>query len=74
MYVKVRVCAGAKKERVTKLAPNTYELVVRAPAERNLANVRVRELIAEEYAVPTGSVRLVTGHRSPSKVLDVRSE
>ena len=71
MYVKVRVFPGMKKERVTKTAPNAYELVVRAPKERNLANARVRELVAKEYQVSLGKVRIVTGHHSSSKVLDV---
>ena len=71
MYVKVRVFPGMKKERVTKTAPHTYELVVKAPARQNAANHRVRELMAAAYGVPTGSVRIVTGHRSPSKVLDI---
>ena len=71
MYVKVRVYPGMKKERVNKAAPHAYELVVKAPAERNLANERVRELIAAEYSVRVRSVRIVSGHHCPSKVLEV---
>ena len=73
MYVKVRAYPGMKKERVTKLAPDSYEIVVREPAERNLANHRIRTLIAKEYGVKDTQVQLVTGHRSPSKVLSVEA-
>lgn len=71
MYVKVRVYPGMKKERVTKTGQHAYELVVREPAERNLANERVREIIAREYGIAATQVRIVTGHRSPSKVLEL---
>lgn len=71
MYVKVRVYPNTKKEKITKLSEHQFEITVREPAERNLANVRVRELIALEYGVSVKIVRIVTGHHSPSKILDV---
>ena len=71
MYVKVHVYAGMKKESVTKLKDNTYEIVTKAPAERNLANQKVREVIAEAYRVSIQQVRIVNGHHNPSKLLEV---
>lgn len=63
-----------RKERVTKLGLHAYEMVVRAPAERNLANERVRELLAQEYNVALRCIRIVTGHRSPSKVFTIEDK
>jgi uncharacterized protein YggU (UPF0235/DUF167 family) len=71
MYVKVHVYPGMKKEKITETTINTYELILKAPAERNAANVRVREIIADIYCVPITAVRIITGHHSPSKILDV---
>jgi uncharacterized protein YggU (UPF0235/DUF167 family) len=71
MYVKVRVYPDNKKEMVIKLAENNYEIRVKEPAERNLANNRVRILIGAEYKVNEKQVRIVTGHHSPVKILDV---
>jgi uncharacterized protein YggU (UPF0235/DUF167 family) len=71
MYVKVRVYPGMKKETVTKLEDHHFEIVTKAPAERNAANQRIREIIAEQYDVPVKAVRFVTGHHSPSKILEV---
>lgn len=71
MYVKVHVYAGMKKEKVTKIKDNTYEIVTKAPAERNLANEHVREVIAQEYGVIAKAVRIVSGHHNPSKLLEV---
>lgn len=73
MYLSVRVAAGAKKEEVRELAKGRLEVWVKEPAERGLANARVRELVAERFNLPLGNVRLVGGAHTPAKlfVLDV---
>lgn len=71
MYIKVKVVAGAKKEQVVKNSPNSYSISVREPAERNLANGRVIELVALDMGIPKGKIRIVSGHHSPSKILSV---
>lgn len=71
MYIKVKVQAGAKKEIVTKKSDNSYGISVKVPAERNLANTRVREIIASIYGVNIKSIRIISGHLSPSKILSV---
>jgi uncharacterized protein YggU (UPF0235/DUF167 family) len=71
MYIKVHVYAGMKKEQVTKKKDDTYEIVTKAPAERNIANEKVREIIAAEYGVSIKAVRIVNGHHNPSKLLEV---
>lgn len=74
MYVKVRVYPDNKKEVVEKLSEGHYEIRVKEPAERNLANNRIRALIGREYGVSENQVRIVTGHHSPVKILDVLRE
>ena len=71
MYVRVSVRPDAKKESVIRTDDTTYSIAVREPAERNLANNRVRELLAEELSVAVGKIRMVSGHRSPKKIFSV---
>lgn len=71
MYVKVKVVPKAKKETVKKVNDTTFEMSVKEPAERNLANQRIREILAREYGVVIGQVRMVTGHHSGSKIFNV---
>jgi uncharacterized protein (TIGR00251 family) len=71
MYCKVKVVPGAKKESFVKKSEDHFNVSVKEPAERNLANKRVLELVAEHFRVPYGKVRLVSGHRSPSKIFRV---
>lgn len=71
MYIKVKVTPGAKKELFRPVSEDSFVVSVREPAERNRANARVRELVGEYFGVSSGKVRLVSGHRSPSKIFSV---
>lgn len=74
MYIKIRVTPGAKKETFSKDSPDHFTASVKEPAERNLANRRVIELIAAHFNVPSGKVRMVSGHHSHGKILSVDIE
>ncbi|MCA9363775.1 DUF167 domain-containing protein [Candidatus Kaiserbacteria bacterium] len=71
MFVRVHVTPGARKERFLKVSNTEYHVAVREPAERNLANMRVRILLAEIFSVSVSNVRLLTGHRSSSKMFSI---
>lgn len=71
MYIKVQVTPNAKREDCVRESDDHFRIAVKEPAERNLANTRVRELLAQEFAVPIGSVRHISGHRSPSKIFSL---
>ena len=71
MYIKVFVTPGAKKEKVEEGKGGVLEVSVREPAQRNLANTRVRELIAGRFHVPPSAVRILSGHRSPRKLFSI---
>ena len=74
MYIKVRVQAGAKKEKFTKISKTQFAAAVREPALQNLANKRVIGLVAEHFGVAKNKVRIINGHQSPSKMLSVDVE
>lgn len=71
MYIKTRVTAGAKKEAFARVSEDHFEISVREKAERNMANARVRELVAQYFSVPIGKIKIISGHRSPGKILSV---
>ena len=71
MYIKVHVVAGAKRETVERRTNDIFDVSVREPAERNLANRRVLEIIAIELKIPVGKARIVSGHHSSHKILSV---
>jgi uncharacterized protein YggU (UPF0235/DUF167 family) len=69
MYIKLKVVPDAKKEKIDKVKDDEWHVWVKVPAENNLANSRVLELVRESY--PNTFVRIVSGHHSPSKIVSV---
>ena len=74
MYISVHVSAGAKRELVEVLPKGRLKVSVKEPAERNMANKRVRELVAAHFFLPINKVRLISGHTSPAKIFDIEVE
>jgi uncharacterized protein YggU (UPF0235/DUF167 family) len=70
-YIHVKVTAKAKKESLKQKSKDHFEISVREPAERNMANARVLDLVALHFKVSKNKVRIVNGHRSLSKLLVV---
>lgn len=71
MYIKVRVLAKSKKEELIKKNKDTYIVSVKEPAERNLANKRICEIMADIFSVSVKQVKIINGHQSPSKILSI---
>lgn len=70
-YIHVAVKAGVKKEIFKQKSKDHFEISVKEKAERNEANNRVLELVAEYFKVPKNKVRIINGHHHPSKLLIV---
>ncbi len=71
MYIRVHAVPGARKERVVKDSSTEYTIHVKELAERNMANMRIREILAEAHGVSVNKIRMVTGHRSPTKMYTI---
>lgn len=76
-YIHVKVTAGAGKEWIKPVrskasgqeSEDHFDISVREKPERNMANTRVLELVAEHFKIPVNKVRIVNGHHHPSKLL-----
>ncbi|MCE9585008.1 DUF167 family protein [Candidatus Nomurabacteria bacterium] len=68
-YIHAKVTASARKEVFKQINEDHFEISVREKAERNMANKRVLELVAEHFKIPTAKPRIINGHRSPSKLI-----
>lgn len=69
MYIKVKVIAGAKIEKVEKKSDDHYNISVKEVAKNNKANKRTVDIFRSLY--PNLIVRIVSGHHSPSKILSL---
>lgn len=71
MYVRVRVTPDAKRESFIQVDEKTFSAAVKEPAEQNLANTRVKELVAAHFRMAVGKIQMIAGHRSRQKVFDI---
>ena len=71
MYVKVIAEPGAKKEKITQLKKDHFVVAVKEKAERNSANNRILEVLSAFLNISRSSLKIVTGHRSRSKIIDI---
>jgi uncharacterized protein YggU (UPF0235/DUF167 family) len=70
LLIHIKVETEQKKEEVTKLPNGGYEMRLKEKAERNEANRRVLEILREEHP-EARIVRIIAGHHSPSKIVEI---
>jgi len=70
--IKVRAFPDAKKEQVIEDEPDRLKIFIREPAQNNMANKRITQLVAEYAGVSVSEVAFLTGHRSPNKLFEIR--
>ena len=71
MYIRIRVVADAKRESLEATGEDSFLVSVKQPAEQNLANRRVLELVAGHFNVEPRQIRIISGHHSHGKILSI---
>ena len=69
MLIKLKVHAASRENRVAVRAPDCYEVWVKAPAERGLANQAALAALAGALKCEAKLLRIVKGATSPSKIV-----
>ena len=67
-YLKVKVHADEKKNKIVQKSEDSFEIWVKAPAEQGRANEAVRTILAEHIGVPENKLSLMKGATSPAKI------
>lgn len=69
--LRVRVVPGARRAGVVGRLGEAWKVRVTSPPERGRANEDVVRLLAERLSVPRSDVRVVAGHASRDKLVEV---
>ena len=70
MKVRVRVKPNSKRQAVREEG-GVLVVQVKSPPVEGKANEELREVLAKHFGVPKSAVRVVSGHRSRNKVVEV---
>ena len=68
-YIKVKVETESRKEEVFEIKPDNFNIKVKEKAENNLANRRVLEILKGSFFKNAKNLKIVSGHKKPSKIL-----
>ena len=69
--ISVTVKPNARKSLIAKLSETDYRVSVHAPAQDGEANRVLIELIAQHFDVPKTKIRIVHGHSSRRKLVEI---
>ena len=72
MIVSVRVQPRASKDEIVGVIEGALKVRLRAPALEDRANEALCQYLAEVLKTPKAAVRILSGHRSRSKRVEVR--
>lgn len=67
----MRVSPGARRSEVVGRLGDAWKLRVRSAPERGRANDEVTELLAHALRLPARDVRIVSGHASREKLVEL---
>lgn len=70
----IKVHPDAKREDVKEIGEGRYEVWIKDPARKGIANRRVREIVAVLASAPVGNVKLLKGGKSPTKTFMVNDD
>lgn len=69
--VRIHLTPGSRRSEVAGRHGDAWKVRVAAPPERGRANDALEKLLADALGVPRGEVRIVAGHTSRAKVVEV---
>ena len=72
VILSVRVQPGASKDQIAGVTEGALKVRLRAPALENRANEALCEYLAELLKRPKSAVRILSGHHSRRKRVEVR--
>ncbi|MEA2112411.1 MAG: DUF167 domain-containing protein [Patescibacteria group bacterium] len=73
MYIKVRAFPKSKHEDLKEVKEGKFEIRVKEKAERNLANQRIIEMLAQYFKVGEDDIKIINGHHHPSKLISINN-
>jgi uncharacterized protein len=72
VIIQVRVQPRASRDEIAGVMEGALKVRLRAPALEDRANEALCEFLAELLKTPKAAVRILSGHRSRSKRVEVR--
>ena len=74
MLIKVKANVLSKEDKVIKKSEDNFEVFVKVDAQRNMANKKIIELLAEYFNLPQYRIKMIKGFKESNKIFNIRYE
>jgi uncharacterized protein YggU (UPF0235/DUF167 family) len=71
MFIHIKVHPESKENKISRTSDTSFDVFVRTKAENHKANNDALMLVSAYTHIPLRKIRIVTGHHSPSKILEL---
>jgi len=71
MKIFIKAKPHSKTESIKKLTETNFEICVKEPPVRGQANAAIISALAKHFGVPFSAVRIISGHTSRQKVVEI---
>jgi len=72
MKIFVKTRPNSKNESVKKLSESNFEICVKEPPVKGLANAAIVKALARHFGVPPSAVKVTSGHTSRQKIVEIK--
>lgn len=71
MLIRIKAFPGSRKREWVKKAEDSFEIKVKAPPVRGLANKEIILVLSEIFNLPEEEIRLVRGFKTRNKIFEI---
>ena len=71
MKIFVKVKPNSREEKVEKMDENNYTVLVKEQPIKGRANEAIRNALAVYFKTGTASVKIISGHTSRNKIIEI---
>ena len=72
MKIFIKAKSNSKKESIKKFSETNFEICVKEPPVRGLANAAITKALARHFDVPLSAVKIISGHTSRQKIVEIK--
>lgn len=72
MKIFVKARPNSKHESIKKLSETNFEICVKEPPVKGQANAAIIMALAKHFGVPFSAVRIISGHTSRQKIVEIK--
>lgn len=72
MKIKLKVKPNSREQKVEVLPDGSFKVQVKSIADKGKANEEIVKILAKYFDVSRANIRIILGHDSPNKLVEIK--